>query len=172
MLVTIPLRWRVVSVHRLYTATCFFVRGPDGGDKLVKITSSPPAKGRMSCSTVSDVNTASSPSSCAWMSCGARGYISAGGWPGAPECQNSTTPCFPPVNRPPSCTPCGARCSRPLRWRTCSSARSSKNLDGLDGDAERVRQRLDQPAARPPAPLPEPPGLLGLADVLSVPVSK
>lgn len=53
MLVTIPFMCRVVSVHRLYTAT-----------------SSPPANGRMSCSTVSDVSTASSASSCAWMSCG------------------------------------------------------------------------------------------------------
>lgn len=51
MLVTIPFMCRVVSVHRLYTAT-----------------SSLP-NGRMSCSTVSDVNAASSPSWCAWMSC-------------------------------------------------------------------------------------------------------
>lgn len=51
MLVTIPLRWRVVSVHWLYTAT-----------------SSVPCR-RMSYSTVSDVKEASSPDWCAWMSC-------------------------------------------------------------------------------------------------------
>ena len=51
MLVTIPFMCRVVSVHRLYTATW-----------------SDPS-GRMSCSTVSDVIAASSPSWCACMSC-------------------------------------------------------------------------------------------------------
>lgn len=52
MLVTIPFMCLVVSVHVLYTATS---SGPCG---------------RMSCSTVSDVNAASSPVWCAWMSCG------------------------------------------------------------------------------------------------------
>jgi hypothetical protein len=56
MHVTMPFMWRVVSVHRLYTAT-----------------SSPIAE--MSCSTVSDVHTASSPYLCAWMSCKNKGSI-------------------------------------------------------------------------------------------------
>jgi hypothetical protein len=51
MLVTMPLMCRVVSVHRLYTAI-----------------SSGPCRW-MSCSTVSDVNVASSPPWWAWMSC-------------------------------------------------------------------------------------------------------
>lgn len=55
MLVTTPFMCRVVSVQRLYTATV------------------PSPNGRMSCSTVSDVNDASSPDWWAWMSCG--GYI-------------------------------------------------------------------------------------------------
>ena len=50
MLVTIPFMCRVVSVHRLNTATSSPIRA-------------------MSCSTVSDVLTASSPPWCAWMSC-------------------------------------------------------------------------------------------------------
>jgi hypothetical protein len=56
MLTTIPFMCRVVSVHRLYTAT-----------------SSPLRCRRMSCSTVSDVKLASSPVWWAWMSCGCRG---------------------------------------------------------------------------------------------------
>ena len=56
MLVTIPFMCRVVSVHRLYTATSS-------------------SCDRMSCSTVSDVNAASSPDWCAWMSCGVMGAI-------------------------------------------------------------------------------------------------
>ena len=56
MLVTIPFMCRVVSVHRLYTATW-----------------SDPS-GRMSCSTVSDVIAASSPSWCACMSCEVSSY--------------------------------------------------------------------------------------------------
>jgi len=57
-LVTIPFMCRVVSVQALYTPT-----------------SSEPACDRMSCSTVSDVNAASSPDWCAWMSCGSGGAI-------------------------------------------------------------------------------------------------
>ena len=44
-----------------------------------------------------------------------------------------------------------------------------ENLHGLDRDLERVRQALDQPAPRPPAGLPEPPGLLRVAHVLRGP---
>lgn len=53
MLVTMPFMCLVVSVHMLYTATwCSPIRA-------------------MSCSTVSEVDTASIPPSlCAWMSCG------------------------------------------------------------------------------------------------------
>lgn len=51
MLVTIPFMCRVVSVHRLNTATSAPILA-------------------MSCSTVSDVLTASSPPWCAWISCG------------------------------------------------------------------------------------------------------
>ena len=58
MLVTIPFMCRVVSVQALYTPT-----------------SSEPGCDRMSCSTVSDVNAASSPDWCAWMSCGSGGAI-------------------------------------------------------------------------------------------------
>ena len=53
MLVTIPFMWRVVSVQRLCTATCSW-----------------PAR-EMSNSTVSEVKTANSVGSYAWMSCGA-----------------------------------------------------------------------------------------------------
>jgi hypothetical protein len=50
MFVTTPFMWRVVSVHRLNTATSCPIRA-------------------MSCSTVSDVHTARSPCLCAWISC-------------------------------------------------------------------------------------------------------
>ena len=56
MHVTIPFMWRVVSVHRLYTATSWPML-------------------EMSCSTVSDVQTASSPLLWAWMSCKRKGSI-------------------------------------------------------------------------------------------------
>lgn len=56
MFVTIPFMCRVVSVHRLNTAI-----------------SSPTVA--MSCSTVSDVATASSPSLCACMSCANKNCI-------------------------------------------------------------------------------------------------
>ena len=58
MLVTTPFMCLVVSVHMLYTATC-----------------SSPIRA-MSCSTVSDVDTASiPPSRWAWMSCKTNGAI-------------------------------------------------------------------------------------------------
>jgi hypothetical protein len=65
MLVTMPFMWRVVSVHRLYTAM-----------------SSGPA-GAMSCSTVSEVKTAISPERCACMSCPDKSCQSAS--PGVPS---------------------------------------------------------------------------------------
>ena len=99
MLVTIPFMCRVVSVHRLYTATCFFGERAVKRKELVKITSSPPAKGRMSCSTVSDVNTASSPSSCAWMSCG---YLVGRGAPNPHRMPTLNDPLLAPAGQPHS----------------------------------------------------------------------
>ena len=62
MLVTTPFMFRVVSAHRLNTATCscFWC------SVLIR---------PMSCSSVSEVKTAISPERCAWMSCGDRGGL-------------------------------------------------------------------------------------------------
>jgi len=67
-------------------------------------TSFPSAKGRMSCSTVSAVKTASSPSSCAWMSCARRATIldAVGGAQGNQKMLDLHDPLLFPVCNPPA----------------------------------------------------------------------
>ena len=57
MFVTMPFMCRVVSVHRLNTATC---------SGLIRT---------MSCSSVSEVKDTNSPERCAWMSCHPQAFI-------------------------------------------------------------------------------------------------